>query len=65
MFWAIGFGFAFGRSATANNPFIGTGSFFLIDYNRFAFWSFEVSFEKLNVHLLFCSGPFLPLQLIL
>lgn len=45
LFWAIGFGFAFGTSEDNNNGFIGSGNFFLIDYSHFAFWSFQWAFS--------------------
>lgn len=45
-FYALGFGFAFGRS-NSNNGFIGTGSFMLLsegDDENYAKWMFQWAF---------------------
>lgn len=51
VFWAIGFGIAFGTSENGNNAFIGSGNFFLIDYKHFAFWSFQWAFSATTANI--------------
>lgn len=47
IFWFVGYGFAFGKPSSPDkqhmrNGFIGTGNFFLSDFNDYAVWMVEV-----------------------
>eukprot|EP01132_Coremiostelium_polycephalum_P010264 gene10264-12588_t len=44
VFWALGFGLAFGNADKVKNPFIGTSHFFLINYNNLSFFAFQWAF---------------------
>ncbi|KAM9989066.1 hypothetical protein ACTFIY_005113 [Dictyostelium cf. discoideum] len=44
LFWALGFGLAFGNADKASNPVIGTSHFFLINYQNLSFFAFQWAF---------------------
>jgi len=44
IFWALGFGLAFGNANKASNSFIGTSDFLLINYQNLSFFAFQWAF---------------------